>query len=169
MILSIAVILFTVISACEKDDICPPGSGTTPLLVVGFYDIQDQETEKSVVRLRVVGEGQDDPVNTFTDRSSVSEISLPLKSFENSTTFAVISDSADDDNGVETGNIDSIRFDYNVQEKYISRGCGYSVTYTLQEVTLNPGGSDDDEWIVSYELPVRDITPLDTIHVKIYH
>ena len=159
-----------IISACEKDDICPPESATTPYLKIGFFDLQDQDTPKAVPRLRVYGQGQNITVGTFSDRSSQTEIALPLKNYESSTSFFLVSDSADDSNGQETGNVDLLEVNYQTREYFVSRGCGYAVNYTLNQVNANPDGSDATPWIVALEVLESAVeSQQDTIHVKVYH
>ena len=158
-----------VITACEKDDICPPETATTPYLKIGFYDILDQETLKAVPRLRAAGLGQEMTVGTFADRTTQSEISLPLDNYAVSTSFYLVQDSASDSTGAEIGNIDLIQFNYQTRERFISRGCGYGVNYTLNQVTNNPGGNDPEPWIQALEVVESGVEPQDTLHVKIYH
>lgn len=170
-LISLVVLLaaLSILGSCEKDDICPPEASTTPYLKVGFYDIQQQDELKSVPRLRAVGIGNPNPVTTFSDRSSQQEIDLPLKNYENSTSFYLIRDSADDSQGVETGNTDVLQIDYLPEETFISRGCGYSVTYTINQASHNPQGSDPEPWIVAVSVEKASVKPQDTLHVKIYH
>lgn len=162
-------ILGVCITACEKDDICPPESATTPYLKVGFFDVSDREIPKAVPRLRVAGVGQEFTVSTFADRTSQTEISLPLKNYENSTSFLLIRDSASDSTGTEIGNVDLLEINYQTSERFVSRGCGYSVNYTLNEVNSNPDNNDASQWIIALEIFESGVEPQDTLNVKIYH
>ncbi|MBL7472094.1 DUF6452 family protein [Robertkochia sediminum] len=168
-LLAILTLTGAIFSACEKDDICPEGSGTTPYLHIGFFDITDQDVPKSVTRLRAVGLGQNITVGTFSDRTSQNEITLPLKNYENATSFYLINDSADDANGVETGDVDLVEFNYQTNEVFISRGCGYAVNYILNQVVNDPEGVDSSQWIRALEVVKSSVQPQDTLHVKIYH
>ena len=134
-------------SSCEKDDICVEGD--TPLLVIEFYDATDTSTLKEVTTLRVVGVGQTVTVGTFTDRSSVSSITIPLKTDEDSASFIMINESASDDNGSETGNLDTINFSYSRIEDFLSRGCGFIVNYDELEANVT---ADTDNWIQDIEI-----------------
>lgn len=164
----LGVILLGIVSflACEKDDICVDGD--TPLLFIDFYDIDDAETTKSVTTIRVVGEGQTSTVDTFTDRSTLETISIPLKTDENSTSFTFISSSADDTNDAETGNSDTITFRYDLGDEYVSRACGFIANYNgiSAEVAV-----DTDNWIKAIEIVTEDVNldNINTTHVKIYH
>ncbi|MCX2681527.1 DUF6452 family protein [Galbibacter sp. EGI 63066] len=162
-------------SACERDDICPPGDLTTPVLKVGFYNLQNQDSEKRATRLRIRGmDSVGDTLavlNTFPDRTHRTEVDIPLKTYENSSTFQFIFDSASDEDGNETGNIDTIQFNYVRQERFVSRGCGYAVSFDRLEAVLNPeqGTTSTEGWISSIFVQDRNIQHQDTIHVKIYH
>ncbi|MFD0798636.1 DUF6452 family protein [Maribacter chungangensis] len=157
------ILLFTVAS-CEKDDICV--EGTTPLMVVEFFDVNNRNTPKNVAALRVVGEGQLVTVNTVADRTALNKINIPLKTVEESTSFLLISNSADNDDGFETGNIDTLVFDYARLEDFKSRACGFIVNYQALEGTLT---TDTDNWIQEIEIIRSDIINSDSTHVKIYH
>ncbi|MDF4204255.1 DUF6452 family protein [Maribacter sp. SA7] len=151
-------------SSCEKDDICVEGD--TPLLVIEFYDILDTASLKEVNTLRVVGVGQTVTVNTVTDRSTVSTISIPLKTEEDATSFILISDSASSDDGTETGNVDTINFTYSRIEDFLSRGCGFVVNYDELEANVT---ADSDNWIQDIEITKSLVTNSDSTHVKIFH
>ncbi|WP_417364331.1 DUF6452 family protein [Galbibacter sp.] len=172
-------------SSCEKDDICPGDTLTTPVLKLGFYNISAQDRFKSVAKLRVIGINEDgsqrDTLNTFPDRTSRTEISIPLRSSQSYTSFLFIKNSSDRidtlDSGeletVELGNIDTLRFNYTRQEEFISRGCGYAVRITELGYNLNPDYTDtvpnNQEWITSVFVQDPNLQHQDTVHVKIYH
>lgn len=151
------------LASCEKDDICVEGN--TPLLVIEFFDSEDRETLKNVVTLRVQGEGQETPVNTFTDRTSLNKITLPLKADADSTGFLFISNSAETDS-LETGNIDTLAFNYSRLEDFKSRACGFIINYEALQGTLQTG---TDNWIQEIEIIRSTVITSDSTHVKIYH
>jgi len=158
------LITFITIASCEKDDICV--EGTTPLMVIEFFDINDRETLKDVTALRVVGEGQTITVNTVADRTNVNLITVPLKTTEDSTSFLLISDSDDNDDGAEIGNIDTVTFEYARLEDFKSRACGFIVNYEELSGALQ---TDTDNWIQEVEIIRSEIINSDSTHVKIYH
>lgn len=161
----IVLFLFVLGSAsCEKDDICVEGN--TPLMVIEFFDIDDRETLKNVTALRLVGEGQSVTVNTITDRTNLNNITLPLKTEEDNTGFLFISNSEDNDDGFEIGNIDTVNFNYERLEDFKSRACGFIVNYEDLAGTLQ---TDNDNWIQEIEVIRSTITNSDSTHVKIYH
>ncbi|QBA65627.1 hypothetical protein EQY75_07575 [Muriicola soli] len=162
----IGFILFILIISvsCEKDDICVDGD--TPLLVLRFYDAADTSLLKSVTDLRITGIGNGDPVNTFTDRSTTDSVAIPLRvNFEN-TQFQLIINSDDSTDGTETGNIDTLQFNYINQEVFISRACGFIANFDGLEENLT---ADDDNWIDSIEIVDTLISSQLNAHVKIFH
>ncbi|QLE01579.1 hypothetical protein HX109_08380 [Galbibacter sp. BG1] len=170
-----------IFSACEKDDICPPETLTTPYLKVGFFNFNNQEREKAVPKLRVLGVNvaEDgtytivDTLNTFPDRSNRVAVDLPLKTSENTSTFLLINNSRDNEDGEEIGNIDTLQFNYTRQERFISRGCGYGVNFTDLVTILNPDYNDTvqnpNEWVTAIFDQETNLENQDTIHVKIFH
>ncbi|MBT8181351.1 MAG: hypothetical protein KJO53_07160 [Eudoraea sp.] len=162
-ILLVVILVFISFTGCEKDDICVDGD--TPLLIIRFYDNENQSELKAVPNLRIVGLGQSSTVDTFADRSSSDSVALPLRINEVNTGFIFISDSADEDD-LETGNIDTLSFEYSTQEIFISRACGYIANYDDLSELLN---SDSENWIQNIEIVSPLIKQQDSAHVKIFH
>ncbi|MGB5203286.1 DUF6452 family protein [Eudoraea sp.] len=162
-ILLLVLIVIISFTACEKDDICVDGN--TPLLIIRFYDNENPGELKAVPSLRVVGLGQSSTVNTFADRTSLDSIALPLRINEANTGFILISDSADEDD-LETGNNDTLTFDYSTLEVFISRACGYIANYDDLGELLT---SDSENWIQNIEIVSPLIQQQDSAHVKIFH
>lgn len=162
-ILLLFLMIFISFSACEKDDICVDGD--TPLMIIRFYDNENPGELKAVPNLRIVGLGQSSAVNTIVDRTSLDSVALPLRINEINTGFIFISDSADEDD-LETGNIDTLSFDYSTQEIFISRACGYIANYDDLSETITPDG---DNWIQNIEIVSPLIKLQDSAHVKIFH
>jgi hypothetical protein len=152
------------IASCEKDDICVEGD--TPLMTIGFYNISDTTAQKNVTALRVVGQGQNITVNTVSDRANLNMISIPLKTNVDETSYLLISNSADNENGAETGNIDTITISYNRIEDFKSRACGFIVNYENLGVQLQ---GDTNNWIQNISVSQATIINSDSTHVKIFH
>ncbi|MDX1314463.1 MAG: DUF6452 family protein [Eudoraea sp.] len=163
LFLFIIVLGALLISACEKDDICVDGD--TPLLILRFYDAQDTENFKSVTTLRIIGDGQANPVNTFSDRSTTDSVAIPLRADQSSTQFLLILNSADE-NDLETGNIDTLSFSYNVEEVFVSRACGFVANFNDLEPQLTAG---TENWIQAVEVIDTTVTNQFSAHVKIFH
>ncbi len=158
------LLCFIAFASCEKDDICVEGD--TPLMVIEFFDIDDTTALKNVTALRVVGQGQTVTVNTVADRSNLNTITIPLKTAEDTTSFLLISNSASDDNGAETGNIDTVNFSYSRLEDFKSRACGFVINYDNLDANLT---TDTDNWIQGIEITQTQIINADSTHVKIFH
>jgi len=165
------IVIVCYFSSCEKDDICVEGD--TPQLVIGFYDAANEDTTtvfKPVTSMRIVGIDNNSVFSssTFSDRATVSDsIIIPLRINATSTTFEFISDSATDETTeLETGNIDTLAFNYVVNEKYISRACGFVANFNELDTTRQVFSSD---WIKRIRIIESDIELSNTIHVKIFH
>ncbi|MFH6605165.1 DUF6452 family protein [Maribacter algicola] len=150
--------------ACEKDDICVDAD--TPFLVIRFYDFENQTEFKSVPALRVLGVGNGTPVNTFADRSALDSIAIPLKVDDTNSAFNLIANSADDENDVETGNIDNLTLTYTTKKDFRSRACGYTVTFEDLAHNLE---TDADNWIKQIVIDTTVVANSASAHVKIYH
>lgn len=157
--------LICLLANCEKDDICV--AGDTPLLVVGFYDYEDTASLKEVPSLRIRALGFDTSPTTFTDRSDQDSIGIPLQVNMTSTSFIFISNSAsDEDSGTETGIIDTLTFNYNVEEDFVSRGCGFVGNYADLDTTRNVFSTD---WIKRITITESSVNSSNQVHVKIFH
>lgn len=151
------------LGGCEKDDICVDGD--TPLLIIKFLDSENPQNSKIVNQLRVVGLGQDAAVDTFADRSTLDSIAIPLRPGETQTTFILIQDSADEDE-MEIGNRDTVRFDYATREVFISRACGFVAQYDNLESEWQRGS---ENWIRNIEVENASVQNQDSTHVSIFH
>ena len=128
-LLIIGIVSPMLFSSCQRDDLCSEDP-TTPRLLVGFFDFVSQEEFNRVSNLRVFeANGDADSIVITQNAVSVDSISLPLRAFTTSTRFAMVEESAIDSDGNETGNIDTITFNYTVQERFtpqpllIKRSC----------------------------------------------
>ncbi len=165
--LSLSSILFLLIigiGSCEKDDICVDAD--TPLLVIDFIDAADTTELKNVPDLRVVGLGQTVTVNTVADRTDLSTISIPLKTTQDITSFLLIRNSASDDDGFETGDLDTINITYSRIEDFASRGCGFIINYDLNGAVLEINANN---WIQDIEIVRSQVINSDSTHVQIFH
>ena len=153
-------------SSCEKDDICVEGD--TPLLIIGFFDAEDTTASKNVSRLRVRESGLDTIVDTFDDRTNRDSIGLPLRIASSSTEFVFIINSRDDEETEEElGNRDTLRFNYEVNERFVSRACGFVANYNSLDTVRQV--RPDEDWIKRITLVDTNIVNSNAIHVKIFH
>lgn len=161
-------VMFCFFSSCEKDDICVDGD--TPLLVIGFFDSLDNELEKDVPALRIRALNVTEPLNgeeaPDRDRTARDSVGIPLQIGANTTSFVFIKSSADDDDGMETGNMDTLTLNYEVVEKFVSRACGYVANFENLSPVLE---TDNDNWIQGVSVERDTIENSLEIHVKIFH
>lgn len=139
--------------------------GDTPLLVITFFDNEDPETAKEANRLRIIGLGQGSPIDP-SDRQTRDSIAIPLQPDATRTGFVFILNSESDDEGAETGNRDTLYFDYSSEELFISRACGFVSQYEGLSDELT---ADAENWILDVEVVQSSVTSSASAHVKIQH
>ena len=159
------ILTICTLTTCERDDICPESTPTTPNLIIRFYDSENQENLKSVNSLTILGEGNE---IEYIASSTTDSIAIPLKTDTNSTTFLLYSNSTFE-NGEITGNPDTVTFEYDTQELYVSRACGYKTVFEITDINLETQ-ADSDLWIQF--IPFQEIIPVNdetSAHVQIFH
>lgn len=147
------------ILGCQKDDICPEESETTPLLVIEFYDPEDPTRLKAVPNLMVRASGMEEvllgPVTT-------NSISIPLRTNENSTEYIFTSNSGSE----EEENQDVVTFLYSPNPDYLNRACGFTVNFSNLDVTVH---GDEDNWIISEIILQDNIEDETEAHISFTH
>ena len=110
IIFTITLILIFTTQSCERDDICPTDSITTPRLFLAFYSIENPEelNPKNVVRFRVQGIGNNETLPNLDGSSNSQEILIPLKTTEGITEYSMHKDYSVDDNGTPDDPSDDI-------------------------------------------------------------
>lgn len=166
------IIVIFVFQSCEKDDICAEGTPTTPRMVIEFYDRQNTTVLKNVANLKVIGMGQENgivfnPQAQGESRYYVNDntIKIPLKTFENSTTYRFIINA-----DLPSANEDIFTLNYSRNDIYISKACGFKTLFLLNSeniIPTNPEG-DNNLWIESIEIFENNINNEEDIHLKIY-
>ncbi len=144
--------------ACQKDDICPPGTETTPMLLIEFYDAQDPSRLKAVQNLVVRATGKEEvllgPVTT-------NNIKIPLKTAENFTEYSFTANAEGNDE-----NEDIISFNYTPTPIYLNRACGYRIEYRNLDVTVH---DDDQNWIASQIILEENVANEAQVHISFTH
>ena len=142
------------ISACEKDDFCTQNP-VTPNLVLRFYDNTDPTALKTVDSLYVWAEGKDSiVVNQSTD-----SIAIPLNTIAPNTVYFLAQ-------GTLLQN--KITIAYTTQEEYVSRSCGFKITFN--DVTLTDDSTNSNVWINSFTpTSLTTINNQNAAHVQISH
>lgn len=180
MLITVAFLSFS----CEKDDICVEGTIATPLLVIEFFDIADtsgEDVAKNVTGLWVEAVDPNteviggvtfivDPIQTTAQ--STNTVSIPLRTQEMSTEYLFISNYELDDDDNQLGNVDRLTFNYETQEIFLSRACGYVTNYTLNETDGVVVTDDGDNWIDitnGIQISEMNVQNETVTHVKIFH
>ena len=149
--LPIILLIIGVTASCERDDLCPESTPTTPSLIITTFDVNEQDNKKSIFGFRAQGVGANDVVTGF-NVVSIDSIILPLKTHESSTSYKMHSNYTYDDNGtpddtsddVIGGNEDIVTITYTREEVYVSRACGYKTIFKDVEILIE---NDGDNWI----------------------
>ena len=143
---------------CQRDDICPEGTETTPLLVIEFYDPLDPTRLKAVQNLTVRATGKEE---IFLGPVTVNTVSIPLRTNENFTeyTFTANTDG-------EEENSDVISFTYSPDPEYLNRACGYKINYNNMDVAIH---DDDNNWILSETIIQESVENETEAHIYFTH
>lgn len=154
---------------CERDDLCPETTATTPSLIIDLYDITAPEELKNVIDLRIQGIGNDKALPGYNVAPSANKLILPLRTNANSTSYKLHIDYAVDENGVVEGNEDIIEIRYTTEEVYVSRACGYKTIFNNVTILRDP--NDTNRWIQNIESLIETQTVEDetTTHFNILH
>lgn len=160
IILFIISLVSLLIVNCEKDDICTEETPTTPRLVIDFFNSENPSVPRSVNQLQV----KSPDVEQAMLFNGVSQIAIPLKTFEDETVyeFTINSDQT-------TANTDIIRINYVRNEIYISRACGYKTHFGLSPANGFIVESDPENWIQDYSIQRTLIESEEDAHIKIFY
>lgn len=160
--LAIAFLLLLTVSiyaGCTVDDICSEETQTTPNMVISFANNRISGVAKPLDSLKITNLDYDKVVwNAPADT-----IGIPLSTESESSTysFTILKDN------ITYTNI--YQFDYNLEEVYVSRACGYKMRYNNLEAESIPNEDSTSTW-------VKNITVLNSIvedeknaHITILH
>jgi hypothetical protein len=143
------------VSSCEKDDFCI--EPVTPNMVIRFYNATNITQTKSVENLSVNPEGLDE----LYSNTNLDSILIPLDVTSNQIIYNLSSES----------NIDVITINYDVEEVFVSRSCGFKAIFN--NVSVSSDVSND--WIIGLTETLENTITIPTIdnetaaHVKIFH
>ncbi|WP_051286414.1 DUF6452 family protein [Salinimicrobium terrae] len=143
---------------CQRDDICPEGTETTPLLVIEFYDPLDPTRLKAVPNLMIRASGKED---ILMGPETVNTISVPLRTNENFTEYIFTTNTNSDEE-----NEDVVSFTYSPDPEYLNRACGYKVNYNSLDVAVN---EDNNNWILSETIIQESIENETEAHIYFTH
>lgn len=144
-IIIISIIAFT---SCEQDSICI--DATTPPLVIRFYDFENPDETKTVAFDSIWAEGKEQYIKSVT----LDSVAIYLDINENFTLYNFSSENV----------VDKINFEYNRNNIFIGRSCGYKTIYEDFQI-----GSQTNNWIKNIEI-IKTTIDNDTIaQVHIFH
>ena len=161
---------FLIIS-CEKDDICPDSTQTTPQLVVAFYDALDPQQSKTVESLAVYAI-KDSELILIENINGINtdSIAIPLRNDIGVSNFRFIKNYSVEGN-IIFGDLNHVYIDYEMTDIFISRACGFITNYSI--LSLVPYDILQDPpvigWIDGYEIVNPIVTNENQAHVKILH
>ncbi len=164
-IILLLIVMSIAFSGCEKDDICDENTGTTPRLIIEFYDFTNPTLTKNVTNLAIIGYGQTEPYVVY---NGVSKIQVPLDIAEDLTQYQFI---------LNYGNTnpafvdpDNLQFNYTRENVYVSRACGYKTVFTLDATTPfvhTDDAADDGLWMKNITVLQSDILTENETHLNI--
>ncbi|MEP0266122.1 DUF6452 family protein [Dokdonia sp.] len=153
--------LTILLSSCERDDICAETTPVTPLLVIDFFDIENTSEPKIPEGLVIVENGE--TVGLAFDAAT---ISIPLRTNVDQTDFLFVLNAGSEE--LENPeNVDGISFNYIRIEEYISKACGFRVTYDALDPTRTP--QDNGFWIDEIQVINPTIEDETSAHIRIFH
>ena len=140
--------------SCEKDDFCI--EPITPNLIVRFYDASNTLNTKTVTDLSVAP----NELENIYSNASLDSIAIPLDVSSNQTIYNFTSGTAED----------QIIIDYEVENVFVSRSCGFKAIFN--NVTL----TTTNNWIISLSqntvtstLTITSIEDEKAAHVQVFH
>jgi len=154
------LILISCLNGCTRDDICSEATATTPLLIITFKDITNPLVAKSVENLTI----DTDYTNSVRviDGIQTDSIGLPLRPGANSARFRFIL------NAGETNEItDVYEFNYEREDIYVNRACGFKTIYNSLTATEDDEGLID--WIINLNILKTTVENEIEAHITILH
>tara|TARA_R110002073_G_scaffold8207_1_gene45573 strand:+ start:22780 stop:23256 length:477 start_codon:yes stop_codon:yes gene_type:complete len=149
------LLITTLISSCEKDDFCI--DPVTPNMVIRFYDATNTANTKAVSELYVWPNALD---SIYTN-ASLDSILVPLDVNSNQIIYNFSSGT----------NQDILTINYEVEEVFVSRSCGFKAIFNNITVTSDPA----NDWILGVTTTLDNTVTITTIddetaaHVQIFH
>lgn len=173
------VVAFT-LPGCEKDDLCDANTNTTPRLVIEFYDTANRETLKAATALKVIAEGMAEPIvlnpGAIDDSRFVlttNNVKLPFNTGTDTVKYLITLNTGNENPAFV--NTDTLQFNYTRHNVFISRACGYSTFFQLNNSAdsdpfiLNDNSPDGPEaWIKDIDVQTYSLISENETHIKIY-
>ena len=150
-ILFAVTLLIFLFSSCERDDVCT--QNMTPNLIIRFYDNSFTTILKPVVDIKVISLPNYD---TIYKNATLDSISIPLNVNADLSKFII----------VKSGNADTLQFNYQRNEIFVSKTCGFKDNFSNLIVNIL---TDSNNWILQSDVLQSEIILENSAHVKILH
>lgn len=147
--------------SCERDDICPAATPTTPKLVIEFFDVDNTESSKNIRDL-AVRTFEKDAALLF---NSTSTISIPLKTDTIETSYIFNLNALAESGGLR----DTLIFSYATEELYVSRACGFKVNFFDFRASLEGQETSSEGWIRDIQVIENTIENESETHLFIFY
>tara|TARA_B100001057_G_scaffold363485_1_gene366193 strand:- start:4251 stop:4772 length:522 start_codon:yes stop_codon:yes gene_type:complete len=160
------------IYSCESDDICPESALTTPQLIVTFYDMDNPEERKSVQSLGVyIIKNNGLILLNEINGINTDSITIPLRDDESVSNFKFCKDFSEDITVIPNGLPNHLYFEYEIDETFVSRACGFINNYNLSlALPYDPENTPSiTNWISDVVILNNYVTNENQSHVKILH
>ena len=147
--------LLILISSCEKDDFCI--EPITPNMIVRFYNATNIAETKAVTDLTI----NISDLDSIYTNVSLDSIVIPLDVTSNQIIYNFSSGT----------NVDILTIDYEIEEVFVSRSCGFKAIFN--NVTVTSDVSND--WIIGVTETLENTITIPIIdnesaaHVQIFH
>ena len=152
------LIVFLFIASCEKDDICI--DPTTPHLIIRFYNKDDTSKVKAVTNLKVSVKNSLDDIIDIGSVATTDSIALPLNVDIDTTKVYLTKNVSETSPGIE----DVFDVNYNRDEVFVSRSCGYKTVYNNVNAT-----NTTNDWIQNISFVSTKINNENQAHLTIFH
>ena len=149
------LLIALLISSCEKDDFCI--EPITPNMIIRFYNATNISETKAVNDLTINISNLD---SIYTN-VSLDSVVIPLDVTSNQIIYNFSSGT----------NVDILTIDYEIEEVFVSRSCGFKAIFN--NVTVTSDVSND--WIIGLTETLENTITIPTIddesaaHIQIFH
>ena len=146
----VLLICFFILFSCEPDDLCLETYPDTPKLIIKFFDNASQES--TIINNLMI---EDIDRNLVLYAGTTDSISIPLNYIKQQTSL----------NFIYNTNHDKGYVNYDTNEVFVSKGCGYRMEYLLENIIVE---NDNENWISSLEISNQNVVEESNHHVKIF-
>src|SRR5690625_2896290 len=160
--IALLLIASLVCFSCTRDDLCPENTAVTPNILILFHDSEEPEQRKSVERLKVLVDNEEQTV--VISPVTTDSISLPLNVNSDQTDFIF--------EKIVTSETDTLiyqnhlSFSYNRKDIYVNRACGFRSEFYDLSVSNR---SENLPWIDALIIKKDSITNENEAHLIILH